>query len=50
MGSVDGNCYKSYFKLVESPILISVVIVLFVAGQIAISATDLIVSKWSVEV
>lgn len=45
-GSVDGNVYKSYLESVESPILITIVIGLFVTGQIVISAIDLVVSKW----
>lgn len=45
-GSVSGNLYKSYLESVESPILITAVISLFVIGQIVISAIDLIVSKW----
>lgn len=45
-GSISGNVYKSYLKSVESPILITTVILLFVIGQMLISAIDLVVSKW----
>lgn len=48
IGSVDKSIYKSYLNSVESPILVTTVIVLFLAGQIAISSIDLIVSKWYV--
>lgn len=49
MGAVDKSIYKAYFKSAESPILLSAVVILFVMGQIAISAIDLIVSKWFVD-
>lgn len=45
-GSVNGNVYKSYLESVESPILMTAVISLFVTGQIVISAIDLVVSNW----
>lgn len=45
-GSVDGSIYKSYLQSVDSPFLVIVVIILFIVGQISISAVDLIVSKW----
>lgn len=47
-GSVNGNVYKSYLSSVNSSVLVTSVIILFIVGQMAISATDLIVSKWSV--
>ena len=46
IGSISGNVYKSYLRSVESPTLITMVIGLFVIGQILISAIDLMVSKW----
>lgn len=46
MGSVDRAIYKAYFDSVESPLLVTTVITLFLAGQAAISAIDLMVSKW----
>lgn len=49
MGAVDKSIYKAYFKSAESPILLSAVVILFIIGQIAISAIDLIVSKWFVD-
>lgn len=48
IGSVDKSIYMSYLNSVESPILVTTVIVLFLTGQIAISSIDLIVSKWYV--
>lgn len=48
IGSVDKGIYMSYLNSVESPILVTTVIVLFLIGQIAISSIDLIVSKWYV--
>lgn len=45
-GSVDDGVYKSYLQSVDSPFLVVIVIILFIVGQIAISAVDLIVSKW----
>ncbi|XP_055302412.1 probable multidrug resistance-associated protein lethal(2)03659 [Sitodiplosis mosellana] len=46
IGSISGNVYKSYVESVESPILITVVIGLFVIGQMLISGIDFVVSKW----
>lgn len=46
IGSVSFNVYKSYFKSVESVLLITVVGILVTLGQIAISSIDLFMSKW----
>lgn len=48
IGSVDKSTYMSYLNSVKSPILVTAVIALFLAGQVAISSIDLIVSKWYV--
>lgn len=46
VGAVGLKVYKSYFNSVENLCLVVTVIALVIAGQIAISAVDLFVSKW----
>ncbi|KAJ6637207.1 putative multidrug resistance-associated protein lethal [Pseudolycoriella hygida] len=46
IGSVGFRVYKSYFKSVNSVILLILVAALFICGQTAISNVDLYVSKW----
>ncbi|XP_037030669.1 multidrug resistance-associated protein 4-like [Bradysia coprophila] len=46
IGSVGFRVYKSYFKSVNSVILLILVGALFIGGQTAISNVDLYVSKW----
>ncbi|XP_031633880.1 probable multidrug resistance-associated protein lethal(2)03659 [Contarinia nasturtii] len=45
-GAVSASIYKSYLQSPESPILLTVVMLLFIIGQISISAIDFLVSKW----
>lgn len=46
VGSVGFKVYKSYFSSVENLCLVFSVILLVIAGQIAVSGVDLFVSKW----
>lgn len=46
IGSVGFKVYKSYFSSVENSCLVFSVILLVIAGQIAVSGVDLFVSKW----
>lgn len=47
IGTVGWKVYKSYFKSIESPVLVFVVGVLIVFCQFAISSIDWFVAKWT---
>lgn len=46
VGSVGLKVYKAYFSSVDNICLVLTVIILVIAGQIAISSVDLFISKW----
>lgn len=46
VGSVGFHIYKTYFRSVNSLVMVVIVSILVIMGQIAISSIDLFVSKW----
>lgn len=47
VGAVKWDTYKSYFKSAKSEFFVVFTLILFIFGQVAISCTELFLSKWS---